>query len=59
MKRKQSAWLVCWVLVLVSLGALTGCDGRVIMAGHVMSLLVSIGMVWSTLNLTRKKRNAG
>lgn len=55
---KQRAWLVCWVLVLVSLVTLTGCDGRVVMAGHVMSLLLSVGMVWSTLNLTKERRKA-
>ncbi len=53
MKKRQM--LVMWVLVLVATSALTGCDGRVVMMGHVTSLVLSIWMVWSTLNLTKHR----
>lgn len=53
MKMKQM--YVLWVLVFVALVVLPGCDGRVMMMSHVMSLGVSVWMVWSTLNLNKKK----
>ncbi len=55
MMKKQM--MVLWVLAAVALTALPGCDGRVMMMGHVMSLGVSIWMVWSTLNLTKAKKS--
>lgn len=48
--------VVLWVLALVSLLALSGCDARVIGAGHVTSLVLSVAMVWATLNLDKARR---
>jgi hypothetical protein len=48
--------LVMWVLALVAGVALTGCDGRMLMAGHVTSLVVAVGMFWATLNLTKIRK---
>lgn len=42
-------------LVVVALGVGVGCDGRVMAAGHLTTLGLSLGMLWATLNLNRAR----
>lgn len=48
--------MVLWVLALASALVLSGCDGRMLMAGHVTSLVVAVGMFWATLNLKKIRK---
>ena len=45
--------LMLWVLAMVASVAGTGCKGEVLMAGHVTTLGISLGMFWATMNLKR------
>ena len=48
-----------WVLVLVALvalGMMSTIDGRMMIMGHLAVFLVSVGMFWATLNLTKQRK---
>lgn len=45
--------VLLWVLALIAVAVLPGCDGRLIAAGHVTSLGVSVALFWATLNLDK------
>lgn len=32
---------------------LTACDGRVMAVGHILSLVLTCGMVWATINMDK------
>ena len=42
-------------LTLCAAVILTGCDARLMAAGHVFSLCASLGMIWGVLNMHRFK----
>lgn len=43
-----------WALAFVAL-TLSGCDGRMLVAGNVFFMGVTCAMLWSTINLKKKE----
>lgn len=47
---RPALMLTCLIFFALNLSA---CDGRVMAVGHILSLVLTCGMVWATLNMDK------
>ena len=55
MKRqnKKAYRSILLMMLIASVMLLSGCDGRLMATGHIVSLLLTCGMLWATLNMDK------
>lgn len=53
--RQVARMCLSTALVLCAVMTLTGCDARLMAAGHAVSLCASFGMVWAVINMDKFK----